>query len=91
MIRLQSVYRQLNPSFSRALFTHTVSCKMSTNSTIYDLIVIGAGSGGLGCARRAAKHGAKVLLTENGICFFPYTTAFLSSANVHSTVMSIID
>jgi len=30
----------------------------------YDLICIGAGSGGLGCARRAAKLGKKVVLIE---------------------------
>jgi glutathione reductase (NADPH) len=32
----------------------------------YDLIVIGAGSGGLAAARRAAKYGAKVVIVENG-------------------------
>lgn len=30
----------------------------------YDLLVIGGGSGGLGCARRAAQHGAKVAIVE---------------------------
>lgn len=30
----------------------------------YDLFVIGGGSGGLGCARRAASYGAKVGLVE---------------------------
>lgn len=30
----------------------------------YDLIVIGGGSGGIACARRAAEYGAKVLLIE---------------------------
>ncbi len=30
----------------------------------FDLIVIGGGSGGVACARRAASHGAKVLLIE---------------------------
>jgi len=33
---------------------------------IYDLIVLGGGSGGLGCARRASQYGAKVLVVESG-------------------------
>jgi len=32
----------------------------------YDLLVIGAGSGGLAHAQRAAEHGAKVAIVENG-------------------------
>lgn len=32
----------------------------------FDLLVIGAGSGGLGCARRAASYGAKVAIFEKG-------------------------
>lgn len=31
-----------------------------------DLVVIGGGSGGLACAQRAARHGARVLLAEAG-------------------------
>ena len=34
--------------------------------TIFDLLVIGAGSGGIATARRAAKHGAKVAIVESG-------------------------
>ena len=30
----------------------------------YDLIAIGGGSGGVACARRAAKHGAKCAVVE---------------------------
>ena len=33
-------------------------------SELYDLIVIGAGSGGVAAARRAAAHGARVLIAE---------------------------
>jgi glutathione reductase (NADPH) len=33
---------------------------------VFDLIVLGAGSGGMGCARRAASYGAKVLLVGGG-------------------------
>jgi glutathione reductase (NADPH) len=32
----------------------------------YDLIVIGAGSGGLACAQRAAEYGRRVLIVESG-------------------------
>jgi glutathione reductase (NADPH) len=32
----------------------------------WDLIVIGGGSGGLACAQRAARHGARVLVAEPG-------------------------
>jgi glutathione reductase (NADPH) len=35
-------------------------------SDIYDLAVIGGGSGGLACAQRAAEYGAKVILMEPG-------------------------
>ena len=34
--------------------------------TVADLIVIGGGSGGVSCARRAAGYGAKVVLIERG-------------------------
>lgn len=37
---------------------------MTTTSHSYDLIVIGAGSGGIAASRRAASYGAKVLLIE---------------------------
>lgn len=33
----------------------------------YDFIVIGGGSGGSACARRAAGYGAKVILVERGV------------------------
>lgn len=36
----------------------------STENKIYDLVVIGAGSGGLACAKRAASYGASVALIE---------------------------
>ena len=32
----------------------------------FDLVVLGAGSGGIGCAIRAARHGARVALIEAG-------------------------
>src|SRR5262245_9713534 len=32
----------------------------------WDLIVIGGGSGGLACAQRAARHGARVAVAEEG-------------------------
>jgi glutathione reductase (NADPH) len=30
----------------------------------WDLVVIGGGSGGLACAQRAARHGARVAIAE---------------------------
>lgn len=39
--------------------SHTMSQKL-----VFDLIVIGGGSGGLASARRAAKYGARVALIE---------------------------
>lgn len=36
-----------------------------TQAYDYDLFVIGAGSGGLACAKRAASYGAKVAIAEN--------------------------
>ena len=32
----------------------------------YDLLVLGGGSGGVAAARRAAEHGAKVAVCEDG-------------------------
>lgn len=32
----------------------------------FDLLVLGGGSGGLGCARRAASYGARVAIVEQG-------------------------
>merc|ERR1711991_994205 len=40
---------------------HTMGRRMTTR---YDLAVIGGGSGGLAAARRAAEHGASVVLAE---------------------------
>ncbi|KAJ1736958.1 Glutathione reductase [Coemansia sp. BCRC 34490] len=37
---------------------------MAPVSKIFDFIVIGGGSGGMACARRAAAHGAKVAVVE---------------------------
>ena len=34
------------------------------NATTHDLIVLGAGSGGIGAAIRAARYGAKVAVLE---------------------------
>lgn len=38
----------------------------STITNYYNLIVIGAGSGGVSCAERAAGYGAKVAIFEGG-------------------------
>lgn len=39
---------------------------MSTAKKVFDLVVLGGGSGGLACARRAYQHGASVCLIESG-------------------------
>lgn len=39
----------------------------------YDFVVIGGGSGGSACARRAAGYGAKVALIERGASYDPAT------------------
>ena len=36
------------------------------SSEAFDLICIGGGSGGLGCAQRAAEYGAKASVIESG-------------------------
>jgi choline dehydrogenase-like flavoprotein len=38
---------------------------MTTARIVYDLVVLGGGSGGIACARRAASYGAKVALIES--------------------------
>jgi len=38
---------------------------MAAASKVFDFLVIGGGSGGLGAARRAASYGAKVGIVEN--------------------------
>ncbi|KAL6158953.1 Glutathione reductase [Exserohilum turcicum] len=43
----------------------TTSPKMSTETKECDYLVIGIGSGGIASARRAAKHGAKVIAIES--------------------------
>lgn len=57
----------------------------------YDLIVIGGGSGGIACSRRAAEYGAKVLLIEKnklgGTCVnvgcVPKKVMFNASQTLH--------
>eukprot|EP00598_Pedospumella_elongata_P004334 CAMPEP_0184978238 /NCGR_PEP_ID=MMETSP1098-20130426/8809_1 /TAXON_ID=89044 /ORGANISM="Spumella elongata, Strain CCAP 955/1" /LENGTH=479 /DNA_ID=CAMNT_0027501355 /DNA_START=77 /DNA_END=1516 /DNA_ORIENTATION=+ len=39
---------------------------MSTSQFDYDFVVVGGGSGGLACAKRAAGYGAKVAVIEGG-------------------------
>jgi glutathione reductase (NADPH) len=40
--------------------------EFTVSQTLFDLIVIGGGSGGLACAQRAAQYGAKAVVIEAG-------------------------
>ena len=40
--------------------SHGLSMSAGQNTNTFDFIVIGAGSGGMACARRAATYGKKV-------------------------------
>ncbi|EZG43160.1 glutathione-disulfide reductase [Gregarina niphandrodes] len=44
----------------------TETYPQSTDLARYDLVVIGAGSGGVACAKRASSHGARVAVVEAG-------------------------
>jgi glutathione reductase (NADPH) len=46
-------------------FDQWVTALLETRMSSYDLITIGAGSGGVAASRRAAAHGARVLIVEN--------------------------
>lgn len=41
-------------------------CSTKSAPEHFDLLVIGGGSGGIACARRAAMHGKKVAVIERG-------------------------
>lgn len=45
---------------------HLDSCARMATPTALDLLVIGGGSGGLACGRRASQLGAKVAVVEHG-------------------------
>ena len=56
--------------FADVYFNITGPCKKllaaMASKLAYDLLVVGGGSGGLGCARRASQLGAKVAVVEHG-------------------------
>ena len=54
-LRLQSINRHLSSNMA----------PVTSISKNYDFLVIGGGSGGVACARRAASYGKKVLLVES--------------------------
>lgn len=56
-------------------YTHARTHAFSFSCTFfsYDFVVIGGGSGGSACARRAAGYGAKVALIERGASYDPAT------------------
>lgn len=65
----QSQYSRVRPAFGRHSNTLSLSTDASetdATETDFDLLVIGAGSGGIASARRAASYGAKVAVVEKG-------------------------
>lgn len=54
----------------------------TTEDLKFDLVVIGAGSGGMATARRAAQHGAKVINCPNVLACFHYLV--VHARHVHS-------
>jgi glutathione reductase (NADPH) len=58
------VMRHLVPKTSQLSSQHRRAAAMAYD---YDLFVIGAGSGGLAAAKRAASYGAKVAIAENDL------------------------
>eukprot|EP00558_Chaetoceros_sp_UNC1202_P002972 CAMPEP_0197234264 /NCGR_PEP_ID=MMETSP1429-20130617/2048_1 /TAXON_ID=49237 /ORGANISM="Chaetoceros sp., Strain UNC1202" /LENGTH=570 /DNA_ID=CAMNT_0042692625 /DNA_START=127 /DNA_END=1842 /DNA_ORIENTATION=+ len=58
---------KIRPSFLRKSATaHAMSTSEGDDEYDYDYLVIGAGSGGIASARRAASYGAKVGVVEKG-------------------------
>lgn len=51
--------------FRFTVFAPSLELSMASNRAALDLLVIGGGSGGLGCARRASQLGAKVAIVEH--------------------------
>lgn len=66
---MQNIYGKIRPAFSRSISRKT-GRSMSSNAEMgeheFDYLVIGAGSGGIASARRAATYGAKVAVVEKG-------------------------
>jgi hypothetical protein len=60
-VKLSSAIAVISVSL-RESHTRAYSLSASTNqdANVFDFIVIGAGSGGMACARRAASYGKKV-------------------------------
>ena len=64
-------------SASVVLSSRRVATSSASDQEQFDLIVVGAGSGGMACAKRSASYGAKVAIVEGsrygGTCkFFSY-------------------
>jgi hypothetical protein len=59
---------------TRRLAVHFSHLKMTSSQFQYDFAVIGGGSGGMAAAKKAAKHGARVVLFDfverEFFCFF---------------------
>jgi len=58
------MFRHQTNFLSNILKHNLLHRQMSTSDKVYDLVVIGAGSGGIACAKRAASYGASVAIIE---------------------------
>lgn len=82
-VRLQHIGGHLRTLNSLSDVNRSLCSASGTDSSKYDLIVIGGGSGGLACSKEAAKYGKKLLYWIS----FPHHLKGLSGAWVEPVLM----